>query len=162
MLIDEKGRLFKKINVIDLIILVIILAAGVFVFQKYANAGLQTIFNNKQRVSIQFYVEDCPAYLGDSMKVGQTAKDKVTNSLFGKVTAIEIGPSIFFASDSEGKMQASSKPGYISMTITVEGDGIYDTMGVTYDNIDYYVWKYVELRVGDNLVNTRVKTIAKK
>jgi hypothetical protein len=44
----------------------------------------------------------------------------------------------------------------------VEGEGILSDMGVTFDNIDYYVWKYVELRVGDNFVVTRVKSIEKK
>jgi hypothetical protein len=162
MLVDEKGRLFKKINVLDLIIVVIIIAAGIFVFKKFSNAGLKTIFTNTDKVSVQFYVEDCPRYLGESIKVGQTAKDKITNSNFGKVTDVEIGPSIVFAANSEGQIVSSSRPGYVSLIITVEGEGILSDMGVTFDNIDYYVWKYVELRVGDNFVVTRVKSIEKK
>lgn len=162
MLIDEKGRLFKKINILDLVIILIILAAGIFVFQKFNTAGLKTIFTDTDKVSIEFYVEDCPDYLSQSMEVGQTAKDKVTNSTFGKVTDIEVGPSIFFASNDEGKMVSSSREGYVSLKITVDGEGIINDMGVTYNNIDYYVWKYVELRVGNSLVNTRVRSIVEK
>lgn len=162
MLIDDKGRLFKKINLIDLLVIIIILAAGIFAFYKFGKAQIITPFTPTDRIVITFYSEDLPAYAVEAMKEGHEVKDKTTNSVFGKVTNVKQMPSVFYAADLEGKMVKSSKEGYASMLLTVEGDGIFSTNGAVFGNIDYYINRYLEIRVGNVAVYTKVRSIEKK
>ena len=162
MIVDDKGRLFKKINLIDLLIILIVIAAGIFVFGKYGKTKIVTPFTKQDKVVVTFYTEGTPTYSADAINVGDTASDKVTNSVFGKVIKKEVGPDMSYDRDSVGSVVRSPREGYCSITLTVEGTGIYSDSGVSVGNTDYYVYKYLELRAGKSYLYTRVENVEKK
>ncbi len=162
MLVDDKGRLFKKINLIDLLVIIVVLAVGIFAISKFSEEKIITPFTKTDRIVITFYSEDLPAYAVSAMKVGDEVKDKTTNSVFGKVTDVNMMPSVAFAADENGNMVKTTKEGYASMILTVEGDGIYSDNGAYFGNIDYYINRYLEIRVGNTAVYTKVRSIDKK
>jgi hypothetical protein len=162
MLVDDKGRLFKKINLIDLLVIIVVLAVGIFAINKFSEKKIITPFTKADRIVVTFYSEDLPSYAVSAMKVGDEVKDKTTNSVFGKVTNVEQMPSVAFGVDENGIMVKSSKEGYASMLLTVEGDGIFSDNGAYFGNIDYYINRYLEIRVGNTAVYTKVRSIEKK
>ena len=162
MIIDDKGRLFKKINLIDLLIILIILAAGVFLFNKFGKAKIVNPLAKQEPVEITFIVESLPEYAADSIEEGDPVTDRVTSSYLGKVTKLEKNPDITFGVDSEGKVVRSSKEGYCSLELTVEGTGVFSGKVVNIGNTNYYVYRETTLYVGDTMLFTRIKDIEKK
>ena len=63
--------------------------------------------------------------------------------------------------NSDGKAVSSSKPGYVSIKITVEGQGIYSATGATFGGVEYYVNKSLELRTGISDLYPRISDIIK-
>ena len=85
MIIDDKGRLFKKINLIDLLIIVIIVAAGFFVYNKFGKAKIVTPLARQEPVAITFIIESLPEYAADSVETGDPVTDRVTSAYLGNV-----------------------------------------------------------------------------
>lgn len=162
MIIDDKGRLFKKINLIDLLIILIILAAGIFVFTKFRRANIVTPLAKQEPVAITFIIESVPEYAANNVEVDDPVTDRVTSSYLGKVTKVEKKPDISYAADENGKYIRSSKEGYCSLEFTVEGSGVFNGKVVNIGNTNYYVYRDTTVYVGDTMLFTRIKNIEKK
>lgn len=166
MVIDSKGKLFGKISVVDVLIVVLIVGVIAGVGYKFTKSGTSTPFAKKNTITVTFGHNLVDNYKLDTIKVGDIVKDNQTGSEFGKVIDIKSDKSIDYASNSEGKYVASEKPNYSSITLVVEGDGMYNRdiggQGVNFGGIDYFVGNSVELRVGDTKFWSWVKNLQKK
>lgn len=161
MILDKKGKLFGKISIVDIIIVIIVIAAVAGLYYKFGKSGTVTLLTKTDKIQMSFYHEDVPNYIVEKIKVGDIAKDRVQNVVFGKVTDVKVGPDIYFNPSASGETVASSKPGYSSITVTVEGQGIYNPTGPTFGGVEYYIGKQVELRVGIADFYPRVSDIKK-
>ncbi|HOJ11745.1 MAG TPA: DUF4330 domain-containing protein [Clostridiales bacterium] len=158
MLIDEKGRLFGKVNIVDLIVVAVIVLGVLGVAYKYVKSS-SSLFKKTEDLQIVFYNEDLPKYVADSIKVGDKVKDSVKNTVFGEVASVETDNSVVFAPNDKGELTQTTRPGYVSMKLTVKGKGIYTDTGVIFNNTDYYVGRSLELRAGNGVIWTRVSEI---
>lgn len=161
MIIDSKGKLFGKVSIIDILIVLVIIAGVGGVTYKFNKSKAVTPFTKTEDIQIVFFTEDIPDYVAQSIKQGDLVKDRVSNSVFGRVKEVKIDKGIFYAPNDRGEMVASSKPGYVSLMLTVEGQGIYTDNGVTFGNVDYYINKTLEVRAGNTAIWTRVYNIRK-
>lgn len=148
MILDSKGKLFGKVSIIDiLIVLVIVGGIGGLVY-KMNKSHVATVFTKADKVQITFYTEKISENAVKAVKVGDKVKDKLANTVLGTVTNKEIGDSIDFNANSEGKTVKSTRPGYVSVKVTTEVKGVLSDMGITIGTNDYYVNKYFEARFG--------------
>jgi hypothetical protein len=151
MIIDKNGKLFGKVNIIDILVVVVLLGAAAGAVYKYAKAGTTGLLSKPDKVRIVFYCPEYPEYAADeeNIKKGSLVKDAVQGITLGTVTGVEIGESVGYAVSADGKYVASSKPDHVSVTITVEGYGRYTENGLIINNIEYYVGQSIDkLRVG--------------
>lgn len=160
MLIDEKGRLFGKINIVDFIVVAVIILGILGVGYKLLSSSTG-LFKKTEMIEIVFHNEDLPAYVADSINVGDKVKDSVKNTVFGKVVAKEVENSVVFAANDQGELKQTTRPGYVSMKLFVQGEGIFTDTGVIFSNSDYYVGRTLELRAGNGVIWTRVSDISK-
>lgn len=160
MLIDEKGRLFGKINIVDLIVVAVLILGVLGVGYKFLSSAT-TLFKKTEVIEIQFYNEDLPGYVADSIEVGDKVKDSVRNTVFGEVIDKEVKPSIVFGLDDEGVLRQTTRPGYVSMILTVRAEAIYTDTGIIVNNTDYYVGRSLEVRAGNGVIWTRIRDISK-
>lgn len=161
MIIDNNGKLFGKISIVDILIVAVLLAAIGGVYYKFGRSKTVSPFSKPDTIEVSFYVEDIPAFVANSIKEGDLAKDRVNNITIGKITSAVVGPDIFFYPNSEGQAIASSKPGYASIQFTVRGQGVYSDTGSSISGMEYYVNKQFELRVGAVNTYPRVMSIKK-
>lgn len=161
MIIDNRGKLFGKVSIVDLLIIVIIVAGLLGAYYKFGRTDSLNIIAKTEKVSISFYMEDLPGFVAESIKVGDVVKDRMSSVLIGKVTSVEIGPDTIYLPNAEGKVVVSSKPGYVSIKVTAEGQGVYSNEGVSFSNVDYYVNKIFDLRVGKTNIAPRITSIDK-
>lgn len=160
MIIDEKGKLFGKVNVVDFVVIAVVLLGIIGVGFKLLSSST-TLFKKTEEFQIVFYNEDLPGYVADSINVGDKVKDSVRNTVFGEVINKEVTPSIVFAADDKGVLQQTSRPGYVSMKLTIIGKGVYTETGIIINNTDYYVGRSLELRAGTGVIWTRIRELTR-
>ncbi|MDK2799501.1 MAG: hypothetical protein PWP27_858 [Clostridiales bacterium] len=162
MLLDEKGRLFGKINIIDLFIIFVIIGAIGGAFYKFGKANVGPIVK-QDNIIIKFYAEEAPEYAAKAVKKGDIATDDSKNTYFGIVTEDPVVKgSLSFGTNSEGQFVPSSKPGMASVLITVEGKGVIGTNGAVFGGVNYGVGHSMALAVGKSKLWVRVYDIQKK
>lgn len=159
MLIDEKGKIFGKISIIDILIVLIIIAGVAGVFYKFNKVNLLSPSKSND-IQTTFFVEETPNFVSNSIQKDATVLDSIKASSFGKVTAIEVGNAISYSYDANGQITKSSKPDYTSLKLTVTGKGVYTKSGVSFSGSDYFVGKNYEIRVGNTSIIAKIFDIS--
>lgn len=161
MIIDEKGKLFGKISIVDILIVAVLLAAIGGVYYKFGRSKTVTPFTKPDTIEVSFYIEDIPEFVANTIKEGDLVKDKVNGIVIGKVSSVTVGAGIVYYPNSDGKVVASSKPGYASVQFTVRGQGLYSDTGSYFSGNEYFVNKQFELRVGKVNTYPRISSLEK-
>jgi len=141
-IIDQKGRLFGKINVLDLAILLVILAvAGLFGYKsltKTAPAGITKV------VEAQFLLNQVSKPTVDFLRPGVQVFDSKSNAYMGKITAAESKPALIINGGREFISEYK-----LDLTITVEGEGRVTPNGTSMGGIDLKGGRLYELRTAE-------------
>ena len=161
MIIDDKGRLFGKISIVDILIVAVLVLAIGGVYYKFGRSGTATPFSKSDTIEITFYQEDTQSFNATSIKVGDVVKDRQQNITLGMVVSVTVGPDVVFYPNSDGKVVSSSKEGYSSVKFTVRGQGIYSDTAFSMGGMEYYVNKYFETRVGKVNIYPRITSFEK-
>lgn len=132
-IIDEKGKVFGKINVIDLVILVVVigLLAGVgykLFFQ--SNNGVTEQPTEKEQVEITFLIKGCAPEVQESLKKGDKLiiNNEISNA---EVKCVEASDSQTTTVNDQGKVIVTTNPTMVDMRITVEVEADVSKAGVT-------------------------------
>ncbi len=153
----KNGKLFGKINVIDLLALAAILAAAlaiVFFFLK-PKATNDTLV-------MKFLIEEVDSFVAEKVHVGDTLYDDTYVQELGFVTDVELDDSISYGLVEDGMYTLTSKEGYYSMIITGEVEGKKTKNGAEIGDKKYGVGHSMVLRAGDAKLYLRVYDIAVK
>lgn len=156
----SKGKLFGKINVIDLLVVLVIIAAIAGVSVKYMQSKANVGVDSSKTIEISFYQEDAPSFAASAVKKGDTVKDAMQNNILGKVSDVRVDKSVFFGVDNNGRYVASPREGYNSITITSEVKGIIKPGGgTTINNYEYFIGKQIEVRAGSAVFWARISDV---
>lgn len=150
MMIDEKGRLFGKISIIDIATVLIILIIAGFLLNKF------NILSSAEGVTLDdlqvvFYQEEVNDFSAESVEIGAPTKEALKNASFGEVIDVEIGDSISWDKDPDGKQVASSRDGYVSFRATMKTKGRLGPNGVTLDGATYHIGQTITLKIGNSI-----------
>lgn len=150
-----------KLGVIDVLIIVVLLAAVIGVAYKYNKDKAATPYTVKtQNIEIVYYSEEVPESAARAVKIGDPVREALQNASFGNVTDIEINDSVSWARNIKGELVRSTREGYSSITITMNGKGVIGDNGVTIDKAVYYVGQTITLYVGNSAFsNGRISDI---
>ena len=167
MIIDSKGKLFGKVSIIDILIVLVVIAAVAGVGYKLTQSNTISITGKTDKVRLTFYSEESTEYAVNAVKVGDIVKDFEQGATFGNVVEeLKTDKALSFTDFTEyenGQWVVGSKPGYCSYYMTVEGVGVINAEGgVTYGGANYYVGRTVTVRAGNNVFTGRIYSIEKK
>ena len=131
MFIDEKGKIFGKINVIDLALIVLIIAAGAFVGVKFfgnSSADTQTLecsyvvkIENIKETSLKYLKTGDTLYNDDNAFMGVIEKEPEY------VNATEI------AIKNDGSYAEAELPERVDVLLTIRGEGMKNSNGFYLD-----------------------------
>jgi hypothetical protein len=161
MIIDNKGRLFGKISIIDILIVVIIIVAVAGIGSKFVKSKTASPFVKTDKIQVQFYVEDAPDYAIKAVKIGDPVRESIQNTGLGKVIDIKIDKSVSWVQTDKGEYVAASREGYLSCVLTMEAEGIYGNNGVSINNTEYYIGRTLVLYVGNSALSGRIYDLRK-
>lgn len=163
MLIDKNGKLFGKISVIDILIVVLFIGAILFSLNKIGLfSPKDALVTNNDKIEIIFYQEEINTFTANNVNIGDPATESLQNSSFGNVTEVKIEDSVSWGADEDGKQVSTSKEGYSSVYISLESSGIIGDNSVILGGSNYYIGETITLRVGNSIFFGQIYDAKKK
>lgn len=138
MFIDEKGRLFGKVSVIDILILLIAVLAIGGIYYKATRTGLGPIQLNQDKIIMIFQSNsEATQSVADSLNEGEMIYDWEKGTLIGKLIKKEVVPLRVHAATYDGRWSYAEKPGLYSVIMTIECTGVVGTDSIKISGRDY-------------------------
>ncbi len=160
MIIDNKGKLFGKINVIDLLLILVLVLAAAFFAVKLVGNGAGTPAAKSETVRLEYYAEEVSDFVVDCIHVGDPLTDDAEKADLGTVVAVEAGPSHSYSANEKGEWVLSPKEGYQSLRIISEVQGRLTNHGVEIAGTTYSVGHSMTLRAGTGKIWLRVSGVS--
>ncbi len=155
-MIDKNGKLFGKINLVDLLIILIIVALAAFVALKYFGGKDEGV--GLVPVEISFHSDEEPQFVIDVLKEGSSVYDYNEKVTIGTLEGFEVGDPISFLTTGEGTIPVE-KEGYKSVTLKVKAMATPGPNGVTVDGVLYGVGHTLVLFAGEAKFYLKVSAI---
>lgn len=124
-IIDEKGKLFGLINIVDLMVTLVILAIiaviAIRVVSPKRNAQGTSIVNGKTEVYATLYVQNAVPESLDILKPGDKL---VSNNTFttAEIVSVDYKPADFVTTDAEGNAHLVSHPLWLDLIVVVKDE----------------------------------------
>ena len=130
-MIDEKGRLFGKINIVDLLIVIVIIAALCFVVFKYVLP--QKDNGPVEKCEMVLYCHDTPKFTAQQIKEGEKVWDQALDVDLGIVKSFEIMPLYETVVGADGQTHAVESDWLCSVRLVLDCEGVMDEHGIKID-----------------------------
>ena len=153
----KDGKLFGKINLIDFVIVLIILAAVAFVAMKVVDKGNENA--QLSQVHISFYADEVPEYVADALETDTSVLDSTENVTIGTVESFEVAPPLGYETDTKGVIQSVVREGYKSVNLSALATGELTEHGITIDGVLYGVGHTLTIYAGKAKMYLKVSGI---
>lgn len=147
-MIDKNGKIGGKVNLIDLLIVIVILAAIAFVGYRFILKDKTGIINN-ETVILEFTSEEVNDFTIERLEAGAPVLDYDENNYLGTVTGFELGEPASYEVNEYGETVRLSLPGCNSVVLTAEAAGTLDGNGVVIGGARYGIGHTMIIFAGD-------------
>ncbi|MGM9521138.1 MAG: DUF4330 family protein [Oscillospiraceae bacterium] len=142
--IDERGRFFGVISVIDVLVVVIVLVLGAAVYMRFfENEQTATAVSNDE-FSYQVMLRNVRSMTADAIRVGDSIYDTENGTLLGVVTDIEAADAQRQLALEDGTYVMVPVENRYDVTITLDVSGLIS-------NGRYYAARTYELSVNSDI-----------
>jgi hypothetical protein len=148
-LIDEKGKLFGIVNIIDLAVVLVLVAGGLGAYHRFAGGMPQATVP----VVMTLWVEGVRQPTVDALVKGDVVHELTTNGTLGTLTVKEVKPHVKEAPTDAGKFVLSEIPGKFDLSLTVEGSAIESGGGLIVGGKDWRVGNNLTIKTNKAAVN---------
>ena len=159
-IMDEKGRLFGKVSIIDAVVVVFVIMLCIVCTYKYINRNKD---NNSQKdtekLVVTFLAEEVPEYVPQTLKEGKNVKESQWRTNLGTLTSYKVAPSISYATTFQGDYIKTTKEGYNSVEAVIDSVGYFDETGVRIEGQLFLVGKYMTIEIGEGAYWGRISSI---
>lgn len=122
-IIDDKGKLFGIINVVDLVVLILVIAIaggiGYRVVSPKLNANNESPLSDKKEIYVTLYSSLVVPEVAQSLKAGDklVANNQFTNA---EIVSVESKPADYVSTDADGNAVLSEHPLWQDITVVVK------------------------------------------
>lgn len=141
--VDKKGKLFGKISIIDLSILLIIILLCVGTYYKFFALDNTSVAQTMVPIKYDVQILGSRKFLPDAIKEGDILYDKVSNNSIGKISKVTEEPAKQVIQLLDGNFKECYVPERYDVTLTVEAEGTITSSG-------YRVNRAYELIINSN------------
>jgi hypothetical protein len=152
--IDERGRIFGKVNIIDLLVLLVIVAVVVLAAVRFKDATVDTV-----PVRIVFTLERARDATVNALDVGGTVTDD-GGTVFGEVQDISISPTVEQYLTQDDELKAFDSPIFSDVSIEVLGRGVVSGSSVRVGSVPIRVGKRLVLLGSGFEIATTITSVA--
>ena len=127
-LIDENGRLFGKISVIDVVVVAVVAALAGALYLKTNTLTHTSTSVQDPIIHYQVLAEAVPDFVEGQVQIGDLFfdEDRGSSGCLGTVVAVEVFPGERLTDFSDGTVVKAPVEDTINLLITVEGEGLID------------------------------------
>lgn len=147
-----------RINIIDIIILVLIVCVAVFAVLKFSDGGINDA-TSLDKAIVRYYLEECPDYVIAATEVGDPVYDGSSEQNMGVVTAIETGEPTGYVELEDGTMAPVVREGHSSVLITTEVSGTWSDHGVVVGSTIYAPGHSLVIYAGEGKYYLKVHSV---
>lgn len=163
MIIDKRGKLFGKISIIDLLILLLLVVVAGFGYKYMSSRGAGQEASQTEKFVIVFYGEEAPEFAVKAVKVGDVARDLQGGTVFGSIVQdVKAEKPKKFIDNEKGETVALARDGYVSYFMTVEGEGVIRDTGIAIGGSEFQMGKTLTIKVGSAIFQGMIYSIEKK
>lgn len=152
----EKKR--YKLNVIDIIIVVLVICVAVFAVLKFSDGGTGAAVP-QEKVIIRYYLSEAADYVIDAAKVGDPVYDGSSERDMGVVTAIELGEPQGYLNPEDPSSGFVRREGHHSILLTTEAYGTWTDHGVVVDGTIYAPGHSLVIYAGQGKLYVKVHSV---
>lgn len=135
-LVDEKGRLFGKVNVLDLVVVLLILAViGRFGLRQFRAVEVAPTGEEKE-IEIVVRLQAVAQPTIDYLPVGTEVTDSRNNIIFGTVVAAKVEPALVVSAGDDGRVHEILSKERFDYYLTVRGPAKVTSAQVTMANFE--------------------------
>jgi len=120
--IDERGRIFGRVNVVDVVVLLVIAAIVALAVVRFADEKVDSV-----PVRVTYTVERARPATVEALNATLSAKGTVTDqggTVLGKVEEVVATPTLTEVVTPEGELKLADSPLYSDLNIVVLGEGV--------------------------------------
>ena len=136
-----------KINFIDIIILVVIIAGFVWFFGFRGKGGNAPVYDEEMFV-ITYMSPSYPDFVTSFLSVGDSIEDFIKGGNIGTITELTVSEGYDVRAGTDGILVKSPKEGYEQIEIVSEVKGRKAENGLIINGNTYLVGQYVTIRAG--------------
>ncbi|MBQ4381403.1 MAG: DUF4330 domain-containing protein [Oscillospiraceae bacterium] len=122
-LFDEKGRLFGKISVIDVIVVVLVIVLAVAVSSRFVNKQVTTYTDTSVPFTFQVCFRGMRQVSVDQLQVGDRLYERETGTYLGKIASVEVKPNLRELTGQNGEYIIREAPDRFDAVVTLESEG---------------------------------------
>lgn len=124
MLIDEKGKLFGKVSIIDIIAVLVLAALVLGTVYKFGGFGSMASDKKYDTLQYMIQVKGVRQQTIDAMVPGDSIYDSKTGSFMGKIISKEAKPAMDQVIKADGTVVLAAKPERFDAYVTIEVPGV--------------------------------------
>ena len=129
MIIDKKGKLFGKINIIDLCVVIFVLFAIVVTVFKFSATPGSSSSEEKTVIEYTLRIGEVRSFTVNQFKVGDNLYDNESGKCIGKITNVETKEAEAIGLMVDGTYTKTTKPERYDVVLTVETEGTVNDTG---------------------------------
>lgn len=147
-LIDEKGRIFGKVSIIDIGIIVVL---GLFLAGIYVKGNISVVREIKaapQKLQVSILISELRQPSVDAIEEGIPVWEGKTGPYLGTLIKKDVQPAVKWVDAADGRVVQTTIPGKYDVTITIEGEGVMDEKTTLLGNAEMRVGSTVYVKGG--------------
>lgn len=133
-LIDENGRLFGFVSVIDVLVVAVALVLAAALYTRNTALPIASAADPMDDITYQVVISNMPAGRLESLREGDYLYDKETFNLVGKIVGIEVEDCVISMLKADGTYVMAPIDSRYNVTLTVEAKAMKDERGHFYIN----------------------------
>lgn len=122
-MIDRQGRLFGKVNVLDFLVVVLVVALAARLAYSWLGPGRTVKAESDVPITFTALVSGVRGPTADAIRVGDTVYETRTNTYLGKVTAVKVEPTRVLTQNPDGTQTEKESQVYKDVYVTITGLG---------------------------------------
>lgn len=128
-IMDRNGRLFGRISVIDILVLLVVAVMAVALYVKTNARDITSTSIENDKIVFQLYVQGVRAYVGDALHTGDLIYDDSVEAggAVGEIIDIQILPGTkkaYYYAEGQIDMKTPAED-CVDVILTIQGEGIY-------------------------------------
>lgn len=129
-IMDRNGRLFGKISIVDVVVILVVLVMGAAIYYKTHQPQTGTKVTTT-KIVYEMQLQNQPQYVVDAIKAGDQMydKDRSTGGSLGEILDIQVTPGTKQAELDDGTVAMVPCEGYYDVLLTLQAEALIESDG---------------------------------